>query len=238
MPARRRTEGATMADMRSSRRRPVHLRAAMGRDTYDAQEELVHALSHGVGVALAAGAFAWLVTRALQGGPAAMLGAVAFGGSLTLLYLASTLYHGVPARWVRAKKLLQRCDHAGIYLLIAGTYTPVILLGSPTSLGLLVLGAVWSLGAVGVGLLLTPFGCGTRLQLALYLAMGWLVVVVLPELATTLSARPLALLTLGGLAYTGGVAFYVLRRRWAHAVWHGFVLAGSACHVVGVAALL
>ena len=206
-----------------------------GRALYSLGEEIAHAVTHGVGLALSLAALVSLVGAASVRGDAwHVAGCGIFGATLVLLYAASTLYHGISHP--RAKRVLQRLDHAAIYLLIAGTYTPFALVSLRGAWGWTLLALVWGLAALGIALVATaPRGKVRRLSLVLYLGMGWLAVVALEPLLGSLHPRGVALLVLGGLTYTLGVVFYAWHRiPYNHAVWHVFVLAGSACHVACV----
>jgi hemolysin III len=194
-------------------------------------EEIANSATHGVGALLSLFAIPFLIVVAATGGDAwQVAGAAIFGATLFMLYACSTLYHAVPtARW---KALLRRCDHAAIYLLIAGTYTPFLVGPLRGAWGWSLLIVIWLLAAAGV-LFKTVYGVRMpHLSTALYLAMGWLIVVAAAPLAHSVPAAGIAWLLAGGLCYTGGVVFYVLdsRVRFAHAVWHLFVLAGSIVH--------
>ena len=196
-------------------------------------EELANALSHGVGFLAAVAAVPVLVLGAQQRGAAAVVGAAVFGTTMALLYLASTLYHAVtPAR---AKRVFRILDHGAIYLLIAGTYTPFTLGVLRGPWGWTLLTVVWLLAAAGVTLKAIGGIRYPRLSTAVYLAMGWLVVVAAGPLLDRLPPWGLFWLAAGGLAYTAGVGFYAARRmRYGHFVWHLFVLSGTACHFVAV----
>ncbi|MDH4043225.1 MAG: hemolysin III family protein [Gemmatimonadota bacterium] len=198
-----------------------------------AREEVVNSVTHGVGAALAIAGVAVLVTLAAQRGTAwHVVGCSIFGGSLVLLYVASTLYHAVPSP--RAKRVLQTLDHTGILFLIAGTYTPFTLVTLRGPWGWSLFGVVWGLAATGV--LLELMAPRRRvLAVALYLVMGWAMVVALRPLMAGIAAGGMRLLALGGVAYTLGVVFYAWRGlRYHHALWHGFVLVGSAAHFFAV----
>ncbi len=201
---------------------------------YSPAEEVAHAVTHGLGCLLSAAGLAVLVVQAVgRGDTWGVVSASIFGATLVLLYLASTLYHAVTRP--RAKSVLKRIDHAAIYLLIAGTYTPFCLGPLRGPWGWSLLGVVWGLGLAGA---VTDVATGRRfkwLSLTVYLLMGWLVVTALRPLLASVDGTTLLWLGAGGLAYTGGVGFYVARRLpWHHAIWHGFVLVGSACHWVAV----
>jgi hemolysin III len=198
-------------------------------------EEIANAITHGLGLAGAAVAAPLLVTAAVRRGDAwQVLGAAVFAATLLLMYLASTLYHACPAaRRAAAKRRLRTLDHAAIYLLIAGTYTPFLLgpMRGPWGWGLLA--AEWTLAVLGVAAKVRFGFRWPRLSTGVYLAMGWLAVVALRPLVAGVGPRGVAWLLAGGLCYTAGVAFYATdwRLRYGHAVWHLFVAGGSACHV-------
>ncbi|HEX2188468.1 MAG TPA: hemolysin III family protein [Longimicrobiaceae bacterium] len=203
-------------------------------ETIDAREEVASALTHGLGaVASAAGGAVLITLAALFGDAWQVVGASVFCGSMVLLYTASTLYHA--ARSPAARARLQVFDHCAIYLLIAGTYTPFTLVELRGAWGWSLFGVVWGLAVAGVVFKLFCTGRFRRLSTAIYLAMGWLVVVATGPLLRTLPASTLLWLVAGGLAYTAGTFFYLSRRvPYAHAIWHLFVLGGSVCHFVAV----
>ena len=194
-------------------------------------EELANSLTHGMGLLLSLAALPVLVLAALaDGDPWRIAAATVYGASLVLLYTTSTLYHAV--RQARTKAFFRRCDHAAIYLLIAGTYTPFVLGPLRGAWGWSLFGIIWGLAVAGV-FFKAVFGIRLQhLSTALYLLMGWLVVVAAVPLVQNLSWTALGWLLAGGVCSTGGVVFYVLdqRLRYAHAIWHLFVLAGSAAH--------
>lgn len=201
-----------------------------------AAEEIANSATHGVGALLSLAAIPLLVVAAVTGGGDAwrIAGAAIFGATLLMLYTTSTLYHALPGAHVKA--MLRRCDHAAIYLLIAGTYTPFLVGPLRGAWGWSLLAVIWALALVGV-LYKAVFGIRMpHLSTALYLAMGWLIVVAAVPLVRSVPGAGLAWLLVGGLCYTGGVVFYLFdsRVRYAHAVWHLFVLAGSAAHAWAV----
>jgi hemolysin III len=197
---------------------------------YTVGEEIAHAVTHGLGLVLSIAALATLVvTASLRGDVWHIVGCAVFGLALVLLYAASTLYHGV--RSPRAKQILRQLDHAAIFLLIAGTYTPFTLVSLRGGWGWTLFALVWGLALLGVALHVTVPSRARRLSVPLHLLMGWMAVVAFEPLVRSLHLEGLALLLLGGLAYTVGVVFYAWRHLpYNHAVWHVFVLAGSACH--------
>jgi hemolysin III len=201
---------------------------------YSPAEELAHALTHGVGCLLAVAGMVVLVVQAVGRGEAwDVVSAAIFGATLVLLYLSSTLYHAVPVS--RAKRVLQRVDHAAIYLLIAGTYTPLCLGPLRGPWGWSLFGVVWGLGIAGAVTDVTTARRFRWLSITLYLLMGWLAVAALRPLLAEVDRATLLWIGLGGVFYTGGVAFYLWRRLpWHHAIWHVFVLLGSASHWVAI----
>ncbi len=201
-------------------------------------EEVAHALTHGLGLVASVGGLVTLVATAwLRGDAWHIVGVSIFGATLVLLYAASTLYHSI--RNPRVKRFFQRLDHAAIFLLIAGTYTPFALVALPGSRGWTLLSVVWGLALTGIALQFGLPHAGRRVAVPLHLAMGWMVLIVFEPLANSLHPDGLVLLALGGLAYSGGVVFYAWQRLpFNHAVWHVFVLTGSALHVACVAGYL
>ena len=197
-------------------------------------EEIANSVSHGVGLLAAIVGLPFLIASAQPLGVAGLVGASIFAGTMILLYLASTVYHAVPPG--RAKRVLLKLDHGAIYLFIAGSYTPFTLgvLGGPW--GWTLFGLVWSLAAVGVTLKAFDRLSHPWLSTGLYLLMGWLVLIAAVPLVDRVPTAGIAWLVAGGLAYTAGVAFFMLdsRLRYAHTVWHLFVLGGSACHFVAI----
>lgn len=197
-------------------------------------EEVANSVSHGIGVPLGLAALAVLVPRAIHHGTAWHVVSVSvFGASLVLLYLVSCLYHAVTRPG--AKRLLQVLDHAFIFVLIAGTYTPFVLVTLRGPWGWSLFALVWGLALAGIvlkAILLPRYDKSTSF---LYVAMGWLVLVALKPLVASLPTAGLAWLVAGGAFYTLGVVFFLLDRiRFAHFVWHLFVLAGSVCHILAV----
>lgn len=235
-----------------SAKTPPDSAAAPGDPTPDREhtlgEEITHAVTHGVGALLAiVGLVALVIAAAASGNPVHLVGCVVYGTTLMLLYLASAIYHAVPARLVRAKRILQRCDHGAIYLLIAGTYTPFTLFALPEPWGMRLFGLIWGLAAMGLYITVRSLvGTETlrslrryeRFSLMLYLLMGWIVILAVNPLIDALPGPDLALVVAGGLAYTVGVGFFITQKKWMHTIWHGFVMAGSGLHFAAVFATL
>ncbi|MBW2245187.1 MAG: hemolysin III family protein [Deltaproteobacteria bacterium] len=197
-------------------------------------EEIASSISHGVGLVAAVLALPILTASAMERGETAeVVGAFVFATTMILLYLASTLYHALPAG--PAKRVFRVIDHSAIYVFIAGSYTPFTLGVLRGDVGWALLGAVWTLALAGVVWKTTGIRVHPAWSTGLYLAMGWLVLLAIKPLAEGMPADALFWLVAGGLAYTGGVGFYAATNlRYGHFVWHLFVLAGSACHAVAV----
>jgi hemolysin III len=204
------------------------------RPRYSFGEEVANSLTHGLGWLLSVGGLAVLVTlAAFTGGALRIASCAVFGSSLVLLYAASTLYHALPCE--RAKRVFRILDHSAIFLLIAGTYTPLALVAIGGVWGWSLFGIVWSLAAIGVLLNTLAHGRWRWLSLVLYVTMGWLVVIAIGPLLEAFNTGQLLLVICGGLAYTVGLAFYGWRRLpYGHAVWHLFVVAGSTLHYLAV----
>lgn len=205
---------------------------------YTAGEEAANVATHGLGaIASGAGLAVLLVHSAWFGSSRHVVASAVFGATMILLYAASTLYHASSAPRVRhAAKIL---DHASIYLLIAGSYTPFTLLALRGALGWSLLGAVWLLALAGVALEAFWVYRPKWISAVVYLAMGWMVLLAGRRLAAALPPGALPLLVAGGLLYSAGTFFYVQKRlRYAHAVWHGFVLGGTTCHFFAVLLLV
>jgi len=192
--------------------------------------ERFNGITHFVGAALALAGLAVLVVFAvLQGDIWKIVSFSIYGISLFLLYTLSTLYHSLRGR---AKQIFMKLDHVAIYLLIAGTYTPLTLVTLHGAWGWSLFGIVWGLAIIGIVVDILHRQGSRSIQMAIYLLMGWLIVVALYPLFKVMPTGGLVLLMLGGLFYTGGIVFYVLdeRIKHAHGIWHLFVLAGSISH--------
>lgn len=199
---------------------------------YTAPEELAHALTAGLGIVACAFAIPWLAW-ATAGDLPRLVGALAFGASALAMFVTSVFYHR--ERDLERKVTLRKLDHAAIYLLIAGTYTPFTLLTMRNPWGWVLFGVVWTLAIAGIAAKLTVGLRYPRLSTFMYLGMGWLIVIAINPLRESLTTAELGWIAAGGLLYTGGVPFYVWKsRRYTHAVWHLFVLGGVACHFAAV----
>jgi hemolysin III len=197
-------------------------------------EEIANSVSHGVALAAAIAAIPFLIGAASRFGAANVVGASVFSGTMVLLYLVSTLYHALPAG--RAKRVFMKLDHGAIYVFIAGSYTPFALGALSGAWGWTLFGLVWALAAFGVTMKACDLLSRPWLSTGLYLVMGWLALIAAVPLIERVPLPGLLLIAAGGIAYTAGVVFFALdsRLRYAHAIWHGFVVAGSALHVFAV----
>jgi hemolysin III len=206
---------------------PTHRPQSLG-------EEIANSISHGLGLAAAlAAAPVLVIAAAARGDLAWLVGSSVFAATMVLLYLASTLYHAMPHS--KAKRIFKVLDHAAIYLLIAGTYTPFTLGVLRGAWGWTLFGLIWGLAITGVVLKLAGGLRHPWLSTGLYIAMGWLVLVAIKPLWEALPGWGMFWLVAGGVAYTGGVAFYAADHKpYAHFVWHLFVVAGTACHFVAI----
>ena len=201
---------------------------------YSVREEMANAITHGTGIVAALVGLVVLTTYASAHGTAVhLVSSLVFGFSLVVLYTASTVYHSIQAPAV--KSVLRVIDHASIFILIAGTYTPFTLITLQGTLGWWLFGIIWGLAVFGILFeifLIDKWKVGS---LVLYAGMGWCIVFAIKPLLASLPTGGVVLLFLGGLFYTGGIAFYVWRRLpYHHAIWHLCVLAGSVCHFFSI----
>ncbi len=201
---------------------------------YTQPEETLHTALHGLGILASLAAIPWLVIVGIDGDdPWRLAGAIVFALSALLLFTTSSVYHAV--REPRLKQRMRQLDHSAIYLLIAGTYTPFTLGALRGIWGWTLFTIIWVLAVLGVVAKNTVGFRYPRLSTLMYVGMGWAAIVAIKPLAAALTERELGWLLAGGLFYTLGVPFYVWKtRRYTHAVWHLFVLAGVACHFMAV----
>lgn len=189
--------------------------------------EVLNAVTHGIGVVLSIIGFVFLLRKADSG--LHYVSFIIYGVSLLLLFLASTLYHSLI--FTKAKKVFQVFDHCSIYLLIAGTYTPYCLLYIKGTIGIVLLSVIWLAAIVGIvykSLTLSKVKSVSKLSTIIYNVMGWAVVIALPSLYQSVGLKGLLLLVGGGVAYTVGSVFYSMKnRRYMHVVWHLFVMLGA-----------
>ncbi|AER31430.1 channel protein (hemolysin III family) [Pantoea ananatis] len=202
---------------------------------YPLAEEIANSISHGLGCLFGIVGLMLLLDKAsvMNAGLTAIVSSSLYGGSMILLFLASTLYHAVSHP--RAKRVLKKVDHCAIYLLIAGTYTPFLMVGLQSPLAYGLMAVIWGLALLGIIFKLTIAERFKVLSLVTYLCMGWLSLIVVYQLAMKLSAGGIWLLASGGIIYSLGVIFYVARRvPFNHAIWHAFVLGGCVCHFCAI----
>ena len=197
-------------------------------------EEIANSISHGLGFILSIVALTFLVVYSCKDNdPWKIIAFSIYGSSLTILYLISTLYHSLTQS--RIKAIFRRLDHAAIYLLIAGTYTPVILISLRTTWVIYLLPIVWLMAFIGIYIKIFYIHRYERLTLAYYIIMGWMALIAVKPLFNAIPIESFVWIILGGVAYTSGVVFYAWNRLpFNHTIWHGFVLAGSFSHFMGM----
>ena len=201
---------------------------------YTLTEELAHAVTHGAGAILSIAGLSWMLFLSIEAAdPWRIVASTVYGLSLVALFLASTIYHSFHKSPNRP--LFKLLDHCAIYILIAGTYTPFLVIAMRTSMAWWLFGAIWTLATAGV---ITKLYFRHRFQkfsLASYLLMGWLVVIAAPQIADAIGPDGMVWLVAGGLAYTIGALFYMRKSMlYSHAIWHVFVLIGGICHFLAV----
>ena len=201
---------------------------------YSLGEEIANTITHGIGAGLSVAGLTLLVVLAgLYGDVYQIVSFSIYGATLVILYLASPLYHGF--QHPRVKRVFKVIDHASIYLLIAGTYTPFLLVRVRSAPGWTLLIIVWGLAILGVGFKAVFVNRFQKFSVLTYILMGWLSVVAGKEMLVNIPAGGLIWLAVGGVVYTVGVFFYVIKRiPYNHAIWHLFVLGGSICHFFGI----
>ncbi len=201
---------------------------------YSYAEEIANSITHGIGALLSIGGLAVLVGFAsVHGNVWHITTCSIFGATMILSYVASTLYHSITHP--DAKRILRVIDHAAIYLLIAGTYTPFTLINLRGPWGWSLFGTIWGIAILGVVLKISMLGRISGISTAIYLAMGWIVVLAIKPLLSSVEIGGLSLLVLGGLAYSFGIIFYAWEKLpYNHAIWHLFVLVGSLCHFFAI----
>ncbi|PQJ57996.1 hemolysin III family protein [Vibrio chagasii] len=209
--------------------------SASSASEYSDIEERANAITHGLGVVLGVVGLILLLIRAFdhQADTLTIASMAVYGSSIILLFLASTLYHSITTE--KTKRLLKTLDHCAIYLLIAGSYTPFLLVSLRTPLAIGLMAVIWGIALAGIIMKIAFVYRFKRLSLVTYLAMGWLSLIVVYQLAMNIEMGGLVLLALGGVIYSLGVIFYVAKRiPYNHAIWHLFVLAGCACHFFAI----
>ncbi len=207
----------------------------MSDTSYSFREEVANTLTHALGMIFGIVGLVLLLLNAMDHNADSLTytSFSIYGASMILLFLASTLYHAIPYK--KAKRALKTLDHCAIYLLIAGSYTPFLLVGLRTPLALGLMAVIWSIALIGIVMKIAFIYRFKKLSLLIYLMMGWLSLVVIYQLAVTLDVGGLVLLAVGGVIYSLGVVFYVARKiPFNHAIWHCFVLAGCVCHFFAI----
>ena len=201
---------------------------------YSLGEEIANSISHGIGAALSIAGLVVLIVSAVAHGDAwHVVSFSIFGRTLILLYLASTLYHSFPQ--LKVKRVLRKFDHAAIFLLIAGTYTPFMLVSLRGPWGWSLFGVIWGLAITGVVLKMYFVHRFPKLSTAIYVLMGWLCVIAAKQMLIQVPPISITFLVIGGLSYTIGVVFYAWKKLpYNHAIWHLFVLGGSVMHFFSV----
>jgi len=202
------------------------------------QEEFANSITHGFGILFSIIAISLLVTfSVLNGSTLDIVSCSLFGGSILLLYTFSTLYHATQQE--KIKSWLRTFDHIGIYFLIAGTYTPFLLLAVGGTFGWIFFGIVWGLTAFGIVFKIFYTHRFPKASLILYLSMGWMAIFLIKPLLASLSTSTLVMIAAGGISYTLGTVFYVRQRmRYGHTIWHLFVLAGTILHFIAIMYML
>jgi hemolysin III len=201
-------------------------------DIYTPGERRANILTHGIGAALSVAGFVWLIDLSRHH-PGTLISCIIYGATLILLYASSALYHS--ATQPRIKRRLELLDHIAIYLLIAGSYTPFALVTLRGTWGWSILAVVWTMALAGIIFKIRYWPRFRRLSVALYLGMGWTILLALKPLLQNFPRMGLVWLLAGGFFYTGGLVFYIWRSmRYSHALWHTSVLFGSACHFIAV----
>lgn len=198
---------------------------------YSAKEEQLNTLSHGAGVVFSIYVLWELLSK--SNSSAQIISAVIYGASLLLLFLASTLYHS--STNIKARTFYKKCDHCAIYILIAGTYTPFLVLSLSGIWSILTLILIWSLALAGVSYKLFVKNQNKKVSLATYLLMGWFAVAIIYPLYLNVDINALWWLLSGGILYSLGTIFYSAKQRqYSHAIWHMFVIGGCLCHYFAI----
>jgi len=198
-------------------------------------EEVANAITHSIGVALSiAGLSILVVFASIKGDPWKIVSFSVYGTTLVVLYAASALYHSIKS--ISAKRFFQIVDHASIYLLIAGTYTPFVLVTMRGGWGWSIFGVIWGLAITGIVVKVTMGTGGDKISTIIYLAMGWLIIIAFHKIVNVLPLMGILCLIIGGLSYSLGTIFFLLDAKlpFNHSIWHLFVLGGSITHFFGI----
>ncbi|NMC63056.1 MAG: hemolysin III family protein [SAR324 cluster bacterium] len=204
------------------------------RASYSISEEVANSIIHGAGTLLSVAGLVIMIIFASRSDSAwPLVSCIIFGVSLIFLYSTSTLYHAIQNK--SAKEILRVIDHCAIFILIAGSYTPFMLVSLQGAWGWWLFSIIWALAILGIAIQIKSLERWFFVSLALYVCMGWAALIAIKPLIEVVSVPGLYLLLTGGLAYTGGIVFYLWHKLpYHHAYWHGFVLAGSVCHFLAV----
>ena len=207
---------------------------AMAERAYSLGEEIANSVTHGIGAVLSVWGLTLMLVMAMDENDATRIASsIIYGSSLVLLFFLSTLYHSIKHHSVKA--VFQTLDHCAIYLLIAGTYTPFLLISLEGVWGYSLMAVIWGLAAFGVVFKVCYGERYPRVSLLTYLLMGWLILVAVAEMIARVPIEGLMLLAAGGLVYTLGTLFFIWDRLpYNHAVWHLFVMGGSVCHFFAI----
>lgn len=210
------------------------LKTETSKKVYSIGEEIANSITHGIGAGLSIAGLTLLVVLAVMNGNIYQIVSFSiYGATLTILYLASTLYHSF--QQPKVKQVFRIFDHASIFLLIAGTYTPLLLVGVRGTLGWALLVIIWGLALLGIGFKALFINRFQKVSVLAYVLMGWLSVVALKEMIANIPTGGLIWLGAGGVIYTLGTIFYAMKKyRYTHTVWHVFVLGGSICHFFAI----
>jgi len=206
----------------------------MNSNIFTKREEIAHSITHGIGAILSiAGLVLLIVFSSLSGNPWKIVSVTIFGITMLLMYLSSTIVHSLPVgKW---KDIFQIFDHSSIYLFIAGTYTPFLLVHLRSGIGWTLFGVIWGIAIIGIIFKVFFVKRFLILSTIFYILMGWLIVLVWEPLNQTVHNNGIMLLVIGGILYTIGTIFFIWRKiPYHHVIWHLFVLAGSICHFFAI----
>lgn len=210
------------------------LKAETSKKVYSIGEEIANSVTHGIGAGLSIAGLTLLVVLAVMNGNIYQIVSFSiYGATLTILYLASTLYHSF--QQPKVKRVFRIFDHAAIFLLIAGTYTPILLVGVRGTIGWTLLVIVWGLALLGISFKALFINRFQKVSVLAYILMGWLSVIAIKEMIANIPVGGLIWMGVGGAIYTLGTIFYALKKyRYTHTIWHVFVLGGSICHYFAI----
>lgn len=206
----------------------------MKKHSFTKKEEVIHAITHGIGIILSiAGLILLIVFSSIDGNPWKIVSVTVFGTTMLLMYLSSTIVHSLPTgKW---KDVFQIFDHSSIYLFIAGTYTPFLLVHLRSTVGWILFGVIWGIALIGIIFKIFFVKRFLILSTIFYILMGWLIVIVWKPLTASMHGNGILLLIIGGLTYTIGAIFFICRKiPYHHVIWHIFVILGSIFHFLAI----